>query len=136
MELDIKKIRRSSGNIKIGELKQEVIDILNIECKPQNINLWGARIDEHCEKHKTEYSSLAAYEEAIRRIPDIIQYPDYVSINPKNGNLQYIKRLTDVSLVGVKITNGNKGLIFRTIFPIKEGKLSKNVKNGLYKKIN
>lgn len=135
MELDISKIRNKSGNIKIGELSNEVINILDLECNPQNIYLWGARIDEHCEKHKSEYSSPSAYNEAIKSIPQIISNPDYVSQNSKNGNIQYIKRLTDISLVGVKITKGSKGLIFRTIFPITEGKLNKNLENGIYKEI-
>lgn len=103
--------------------------------KPQNIYLWGARIDEHCEKHKSEYSSPTAYNEAIKNIPQIISNPDYVAINSKNGNVQYIKRLTDISLVGIKITRGDKGLLFRTIFPITESKLNSNIKNGIYKKI-
>ena len=135
MELDINKIRKKNENIKIGELSDEVINLLNLNCKPQNIYLWGARIDEHCEKHKTEYSSPTAYDEAIRNIPQIISNPDYVARNQKNGNVQYIKRLTDLSLVGIKITEGNKGLIFRTIFPISEGKLNNNIKNGIYKEI-
>lgn len=135
MELDINKIRKKNENIKIGELSEEVINLLNLNCKPQNIYLWGARIDEHCEKHKAEYSSPTAYDEAIRNIPQIISTPDYVAINPKNGNVQYIKRLTDLSLIGIKITGGNKGLIFRTIFPITESKLNSNIKNGIYKEI-
>lgn len=106
MELDINKLRKKNENIKIGELSSEIIDLLDLECKPQNIYLWGARIDEHCEKHKLEYSSPTAYDEAIRNIPQIISNPDYVAKNQKNGNVQYIKRLTDLSLVGVKITGG------------------------------
>lgn len=135
MNLDINKIRKKNENIKIGELSNEIINLLNLDCKPQNIFLWGARIDEHCEKHKVEYSSPTAYDEAIRNIPQIISNPDYVGKNPKNGNIQYIKKLTDLSLVGVRIITGSKGLIFRTIFPISEGKLKSNIKNGIYKKM-
>lgn len=135
MELEINKIMKKNENIKIGELSEEVIKLLSLNCKPQNIYLWGARIEEHCEKHKSEYSSPTAYNEAIKNIPQIISNPDYVAINSKNGNVQYIKRLTDISLVGIKITRGNKGLLFRTIFPITESKLNFNIKNGIYKKI-
>ena len=96
----------------------------------------GPRIEEHCEKHKSEYSSLYAYNEAISNIPLIISQPDFVGINEKNGNIQYIKKLTDVSLIGVKITSNNNGLLFRTIFPITKSKLEHNIKIGIYKKIN
>lgn len=59
-----------------------------------------------------------------------------MGINEKNGNIQYIKKLTDISLIGVKITSNNNGLLFRTIFPITESKLKHNIKVGIYKKIN
>lgn len=123
-ELNINKIvRGTSRNIKIGELSQEVIDILGLDLKPQNINIWSARIEEHCAKHKTEYSSPSAYNQAITSIPLIIQQPDYVRLH-KNGNIQYIKRLDDISLIGVQILKGSGNLLFRTIFPITEDKLN------------
>ena len=135
--LDIHKLSKTkSGNIKIGELSPNIINLLGLELNPQNIYLWGPRIEEHCEKHKSEYSSLSAYNEAISNIPLIINKPDFVGINEKNGNIQYIKKLTDISLIGVKITSNNNGLLFRTIFPITESKLKHNIKVGIYKKIN
>lgn len=131
-ELDIYKINKSkSQNIKIGELNNKVIELLNLNLKPQNINIWPTRIQEHCEKHKSEYSSLASYNQAIKSIPLIISQPDYIGLH-NNGNIQYIKKLDDISLVGIKIIKGNNGLLFRTIFPIKEGKLNYNIKQGKY----
>ena len=128
--LDITKISKGkSKNIKIGELHQEVIDILKLDLKPQNINIWSTRIEEHCEKHKKEYSNTTAYNQAINSIPLILEKPDYVGIH-KNGNIQYIKKLDDVSLVGIQILNGEGGLLFRTIFPITESKLNYYIKNG------
>lgn len=131
-EFDINKISKGkSRNIKIGELKPEVIDILNLDLKPQNINIWSTRIDEHCEKHKEEYSSPKAYNQAVKSIPNIISNPDYVGLH-KNGNIQYIKKLDDISLVGVQVIKCGGGLLFRTIFPITEDKLKYNIKNGKY----
>lgn len=99
--------------------------------KPQNINIWSTRIEEHCEKHKSEYQSPTAFYQAIKSIPLIIKEPDYIGIH-SSGNIQYIKKLDEVSLVGVKIIKGNGGLLFRTIFPIKEDKLNYNIKKGKY----
>lgn len=122
-ELDITKLSKgNSRNIKIGELSEDVINVLGLELKPQNINVWATRIEEHCEKHKEEYSSPEAYYQAIKSIPLIISDPDYVGLH-KNGNLQYIKKLDDISLVGVQILKGSGNLLFRTIFPITEDKL-------------
>lgn len=132
-ELDIKRLLKSSSrNIKIGELSAEVISALGLDLKPQNINVWSARIQEHCEKHKNEYESVANYNQAVKSIPLIIQNPDYVSIHEKSGNIQYIKRLNEISLVGIKIIKGNSGLLFRTIFPITEDKLEHNIRTGKY----
>lgn len=122
-ELDIYKISNiKSKNIKIGELTKEAIDILNLNLKPQNISIWSPRIREHCEKHKQEYSSIEEYNRAIRSIPLIIQQPDYIGLH-SNGNIQYIKKINDISLVGIKTIKGNNNLLFRTIFPITEDKL-------------
>ena len=131
-ELDINKIiNGKSKNVKIGELNSKVIELLDLDLNPQNINIWPARIEEHCEKHKTEYSSPTAYNQAVKSIPLIIQKPDYIGLH-HNGNIQYIKKLDDISLVGIKIIKGNNGLLFRTIFPIKEEKLNYNIKKGKY----
>ena len=95
--LDINKINKTkSRNIKIGELTQNVIDILDLNLKPQNINIWATRIQEHCEKHKDEYSNPDAYNQAVKYIPTIIKEPDYVGLH-NNGNIQYVKRLDDIS---------------------------------------
>ena len=131
-KLDINKISKGkSKNIKIGELSQEVINLLDLDLKPQNINIWSTRIEEHCEKHKDEYSSPSAYNQAITSIPLIIKNPDYIGLH-KNGNIQYIKKLNDISLVGIQIIKGNGNLLFRTIFPITEDKLNYSIKNGKY----
>lgn len=130
-ELNINKLSKGkSKNIKIGELSQEVIDVLNLDLNPQNINIWATRIPEHCEKHKNEYSTPNAYNQAVKNIPLIIAQPDYIGIHKKNGNIQYIKKLDNISLVGVQILKGSGNLLFRTIFPISEEKLKNGIKSG------
>lgn len=129
-ELDINKISNGkSKNIKIGELSKDVIQILNLDLKPQNINVWSTRIQEHCEKHKEEYSTPTSYDQSVRSIPYIIKEPDYVGLH-KNGNIQYVKKLDDISLLGIQVVNGNGNLLFRTIFPISEIKLNNSIKSG------
>lgn len=131
-ELNIKKLTKGkSKNIKIGELNQKVIDLLGLNLKPQNVNIWSTRIEEHCEKHKKEYSSIDAYNQAVKSIPLIIDNPDYIGIH-KNGNIQYVKRLDDISLVGVQVIKGGGGLLFRTIFPITESKLEHSLETGKF----
>ena len=131
-KFDINKLSKGkSRNIKIGELSKDVIDILDLDLNPQTINIWSTRIEEDCEKHKDEYSSPSAYNQAVNSIPLIIEKPDYIGLH-KNGNIQYVKRLDDISLVGVQIIKGNGNLLFRTIFPITEDKLNYSVKKGKF----
>lgn len=134
-KLDFTKLNNNnkSKNIKIGELSQEIIDTLHLNLKPQNIYLWENRVMEHCKKHEAEYSSPQAFVEAVECIPEILKNPDYVGIH-KNGNIQFVKKYSDVSLVGVKIIKSDNSLLFRTIYPISESKLKNSIKNGkLYK---
>ena len=102
---------------------------LELDLKPQNINIWSVRIQEHCEKHKNDYSTPNAYNQAVKSIPLIIKEPDYVGLH-RNGNIQYVKKLNDISLVGIQILRGSGNLLFRTIFPITETKLNNFVKSG------
>lgn len=129
-KLNLTKLNKNiSKNIKIGELSQDIIDLLGLNLKPQNINIWSSRIDEHCSKHKHEYSSPTSYNKAISSIPLIIQEPDFIGLHHKNGNIQFVKKIDDISLVGIKIVKGNNNLLFRTIFPISENKLENSIKS-------
>ena len=129
-KIDINTLNKGkSKNIKIGELSKDVIELLNLNLKPQNINIWSTRIEEHCEKHKKKYSSPASYNQAINSIPLILSQPDYVGLH-KNGNIQYVKKLDDISLIGIQIIKGSGDLLFRTIFPISEIKLEHALKSG------
>mgnify|MGYP003309494844 CR=1 FL=1 len=123
----------SSKNIKIGELSSDVINTLGLNLNPQNIYVWTPRIQEHCEKHKSEYSSPESYYSAIKSIPEIIKNPDYVGIH-SNGNIQYVKKIDDISLVGVKLVKQN-GLLFRTIYPITDDKLNHYIRTNKIKPI-
>ena len=116
-------------------MSNQVIQTLNLDLKPQNINIWSSRIEEHCEKHKNEYTSPSNYNQAIHSSHLIIKAPDYVCLH-SNGNIQYIKKLNDISLVGVKITKGNNGLLFRTIYPITKDKLEHNIRIGKFIALN
>ena len=69
------------------------------------------------------------WNQAINSIPLILSQPDYVGLH-KNGNIQYVKKLDDISLIGIQIIKGSGDLLFRTIFPISEIKLEHALKSG------
>lgn len=136
MKLDINKLTNGNinNNIKIGELNIDVIKLLSLDLNPQNIYLWPSRLEEHCSKHKDEYSSPQSYYKAIESIPEILDFPDYVGLH-SNGNILYIKKIDDISLVGLKVLKKSGGLLFRTIYPITEDKLKSNIRSGKYIKL-
>lgn len=129
-KLDINSILKADNNnpIKIGELTNEVINALNLNCSPRNILLTADRIY-HCEKHKNQYRDENSYNTSIESIPQIISNPDYIGFNKTNNSVQYIKKLEDTTLVAVRISYKGS-LRLRTIFPISEVKLNKSIKSS------
>lgn len=126
-KLDIKSILKADNNnpIKIGELNNEVISALNLDCSPRNILLTADRIY-HCEKHKNEYKDEHSYNHSISSIPEIISNPDYIGFNKSNNSIHYVKKLDDATLVAVRLSYRG-ALTLRTVFPLTEYKLNKEI---------
>ncbi len=100
--LDLEFYKNGKNKIKIGELTQEVIKLLNIDRKPCNIVMWAERL-KYTEKHKLNFKTEEDYIEAISNIPNIIKYPDYVGLHPTDNSIQYIKQVNRLMLVGIRI---------------------------------
>ena len=131
--LNIKKIREEKQIIKVGELTNKVIDILNLSEKPRNIKFAYDRIS-HCENHKKDFKSEQSYIKSMESIPLIISSPDYVGYNKNNNSIEYIKKIDELTLVAVRIKQ--KGDLFlRSLYPISEIKLKNKILAKDYKKI-
>ncbi len=130
-KLNLDDLRNTTKSIKIGELTQEVIDILDLKSSPRNIYMWSDRL-EHCDKHKYDFSSEEEYNNSLENIPSIINSPDYVGIHSNNKGFFYIKKLESNCLVGITMDS----LLFRSMYPIKESKLNNYIKNGKIFHIN
>ena len=124
-KLDLENLQKNKKSVKIGELSQEVIDILNLDMKPRNIYMWPDRLM-HCEKHKDDFASEAEYYKSMESIPSIIKNPDFVGIHPNNKGIFYIKKIDSNCLVGITMDS----LLFRSMYPIKESKLDSYIKQG------
>ena len=132
-ELNINKLQDKKQMLKIGELKQEIIDILQLDVKPRNIKIAYDRIP-HCEKHKKDFVNEQSYNKSMELLPDIINNPDYVGYNSNNNGIEYIKRIEELTLVVVRFKE--KGDLFlRSVYPISEIKLKNKIIAGEYKKI-
>lgn len=72
----------------------------------------------------------------IDYIPDIIESPDYVGINPNEAgteSIELIKRYKDNILVGIKLDEENGYLYVSTMHDIQEGKISRRLYSGRIK---
>ena len=132
-KLNINKLLNKKQILKIGELTQEVIDLLQLNEKPRNIKIVYDRIS-HCNKHIADFKNKESYNKSIELLPQIIQNPDYVGYNSKNNGIEYIKRVNELTLVAVRLKS--KGdLFFRSIYPISETKLQNGINKNRIKKI-
>ncbi len=78
-------------------------------------------LNEHGSKHKYEFKCEYNFNQAIKRIPEIIKNPDYVSHNKKQHGLEYFKKLEERVTLIVGIT-GKKKLYLKTIYPSSKSK--------------
>lgn len=127
-KLDISIFDNGIKKVKIGELRQEVIDAFQLNRKPCDIILWYDRI-KYVEKHKKDFKSENDYYKHIEQIPNIIQNPDYIGLHPKDNSLQYIKRIDKIMLLGVRI-KAKGDIFFRSTYPISESNLRKYLNSG------
>ena len=110
-----------------------MIDLLNINRNPCNIVMWSERL-KYTEKHKFNFQTEEDYIEAIKNIPNIIKFPDYVGLHPTDNSIQYIKQVNRLMLVGVRIRP--KGEIsYRTAYPITNSQLNDYIKKNRVKKV-
>ena len=124
-KLNLNELQNATKSIKIGELTTDVINVLGLNSKPRNIYMWPDRLI-HCEKHKADFSSEQEYYESMENIPEIIKNPDYVGLHSNNKGFFYIKRLNNNCLVGITMDS----LLFRSMYPITEGKLNSYIQKG------
>ena len=76
--------------------------------------------------------------EYIDYIPDIIQNPDYIGINPKEGgtSLELIKRYADNVMIGIKLDTDGKYLYVATMHDVQASKISRRLHGGRLRKFS
>ncbi len=129
-KLDFKKLSKleKSTPIKIGQLTQDVIDRLSLTRTPCDIILWSDRV-EYTQKHIKDFESEDDYYKHMSTIPTIVQNPDYVGLHPKDNSIQYVKRIDEIMLAGIRLKDTGS-IIFRSSYPITQGKLNNYINSG------
>jgi len=114
----------------------KIINYFNLGCSPCDIVLWADRL-KYTEKHKSDFKSEEEYHKHIEEIPNIIGNPDYIGLHPSNNSIQYVKKINENMLIGIRL-KPTGDLNFRSTYPISQEKLDSYLKAGTlveYKKI-
>lgn len=118
---------------RVGNLTTKINNLLGLTLGERKIVIWKDRI-KYLEKHKTDFRSKEEYRKHVESIPEIISNPEYVGLHPTNGSIEYIKRIDEIMLVGVRIRNQGK-LAIRSCFPITQDKLNEYIRQGTIKQV-
>ena len=116
--------------LKIGKYNTKFNDILGLDIA--ELDIYRSKgLPTHMVKSK-HFKAL----KYIDYIPDIIESPDYVGINPNEDgteSIELIKRYKDNILVGIKLDEENGYLYVSTMHDIQEGKISRRLYSGRIK---
>ena len=115
----------------IGTVNMKVIKLLNLEYKEEIPIILGDTNIEHMKnKHPEDYKKYG------QDIAKIIKYPTYISRNPKQGSIEYIKEYkknNQFVLVAVRISNNGK-MFAKTLFSMTDRKKNIYLNKGYAKK--
>ena len=118
------------GYVKVGEYKNEFNDILGIDINQKEI-IKSDGLYAHMLKSK--HAKCLKY---IECIPDIIENPDYIGINPNETgvkSIELIKRYKDNILIGIKVDENKGNLYVSTMHDIAESKIKRRLFSGRIK---
>ena len=90
----------------VGYFSENVIDLLNLDIEHGTPILMGESNIEHIRKrHPYEYDKY------FNNIQEILRYPDYVGLNPKDKSISFVKEYQIASefiRVAVRVTSNKK----------------------------
>ena len=115
--------------IKVGKYNLICNDILGINIGELDI-FRSKGLPAHMVKRK-HYRCL----KYIDYIPDIIQNPDYIGINPnENGeSIELIKKYEDNIMIGIKLDKEGEYLYVSTMHDVQESKINRRLHSGRIK---
>ncbi|SEU08193.1 hypothetical protein SAMN05443270_3007 [Lacrimispora sphenoides] len=118
--------------LKVGEYNSKYNDLLNIQL--ESLNIYRSKgLPAHMVKRK-HYKSL----KYIDFIPDIIENPDYVGVNPNESqtSIEIIKRYKDNIMIGIKLDIEGNYLYVSTVHDIQESKIERRLHSGRIRNVS
>ena len=119
--------------MKIGTIKQSVISVLNLDILPDTpIFIGESNIVHMKQKHFEDYEKYGEY------ISDIVNDPDYVGINFKDGSIEYVKEFKiDNEYVKVAIRVSTTGVYYaRSIYVLNNNRVRNYIEKGTLKSLD
>ena len=121
-----------SKPIAISKVTPHIENLLGLApVQDKNIYLGQSNIAHMQNKHPDDYQKYGAY------IGDILDYPDYVYQNPKDGSIEYVKEYSidnEFVKVAVRITSSDK-YYARSLYILNNNRVNNYINSGKLKKI-
>lgn len=116
--------------IKVGEYKQAFNTLLGL-----SYDLLDIYRSKGLPSHMVSRKHFKALK-YIDNIPDIIGNPDYIGINPNEGenSIELVKTYRDNIIIGIKLDTNNQYYYIATMFDIPQAKLDRSIHAGRLKK--
>lgn len=114
----------------VGELKQEIVNLLKINLKPGVIFLYPGAIKHIKKRHLDDFYKY------FQKIPEIIADPDYVGVHPnEKDSMEFVKNFEDDVLVAIKLDIKKGYLYLSTMFSLPKSKVPKRIRTGRLLKV-
>lgn len=116
--------------LKVGEYNAIFNDILEIDMEKLGIYRSKGLPAHMLKRHHEKCLKYIDY------IPDIINQPDYIGINPNESvpqTFELVKRYRDNVLIGIKLDKDNDLLYVSTMYDISESKIQRRLYSGRLK---
>lgn len=118
--------------LKVGRYNPRFNNILGI--KIEELDIYRSKgLPAHMVKRK--HFKCLKY---IDYIPDIIENPDYIGINPNEDEktIEIIKRYKDNVMIGIKLDTDGEYLYVSTVHDIQESKIERRLHGGRIKEFS
>ncbi len=118
--------------LKVGKYSGKFNDILGTDIK--ELEIYRSKgLPAHIVKRK--HFKCLKY---IDFIPEMIEKPDYIGINPNenDSSIEIIKRYKDNVLIGIKLDTDGDYLYVSTMHEIQESKIERRLHSGRIKEFN
>ena len=107
----------------VGVLTEEIVAQLSLSLNPGPIYMGRGNFKHISRRHPEMYQAY------LDDIPLVLANPDYIGVNPKQGGVEFIKKLAGNHLVAVR-ASARGTLYARSIYDVGETRLLKTLAEG------